>query len=286
MIRQFVASLLAIPLAIALISPFSHGQLSQVDMTDKEISVFLSGNTIGAHDWGIAQSFEYHSPDGQAIWREGDELQVGVYRVKGGQVCYNYDASAPNDWFCWDFKRDIRTGDVYQWSQYGDHYRMYIYAEGDVVSTEFDPQPQDVPTPPTPPTLPTSPTMADDEQTPEMDAPMGDALSQSNDITREEILAFIADQTLLVELDGPEFAIYHDANGEFTFIQTGIQESGSYEISGNRICYKRDGVSDSECIDVSRSDQADVFFATPVEYSDQSMAMRHYGPGNLLSEFS
>ena len=123
---------------LALILGFTclaQAQLNQTPMSEKEIYVFLGGNTIGAHDWGVADSFEYHSHDGRALWREGEELNVGYYRVKGSQVCYTYEGEDIANWFCWEFKRDLRTGQVYQWTDYGDYYRLYIYAEGDLVTS-------------------------------------------------------------------------------------------------------------------------------------------------------
>jgi len=115
----------------------SQAQLSQIDMSDKEILTFLSGNTIGAHDWGIEGSFEYHGPEGEAIWREGEDLQIGVYNVKDSQVCYSYEDSpgaVDEDWYCWTFRKDRRTGEVYQWGEFDDFYRLYILGEGDLVS--------------------------------------------------------------------------------------------------------------------------------------------------------
>ena len=123
--------LLALPLTLAA---SAQAQLSQIDMTDKEILAFLSGNTIGAHDWGTEESFEYHGSDGEAIWKENEDIQVGIYRVKGGDVCYAYENTNFEEWYCWDFKKDRRTGEVYQWGEFGDFYRLFIQGEGDLVS--------------------------------------------------------------------------------------------------------------------------------------------------------
>ncbi len=122
-------------LALVLCGSVATAQLNQDPMRDKEIAAFLAGNTIGAHDWGVADSYEYHSAEGEAIWREGDQLNIGIYRIKNGQVCYAYEGQIFNDWFCWDFRRDRRSRDVYQHNPSGSYYRLYIVGEGDLVST-------------------------------------------------------------------------------------------------------------------------------------------------------
>lgn len=123
-------------IALILAPLFTHAQLNQDAMPDDEIFAFLSGNTIGAHDWNTdgTFSYEYHGINGEAIWREGEDILVGQYRIENSSVCYTYEESELEDWFCWEFKRDRRTGDVYQWADYGDYYRLYIFGAGDLVS--------------------------------------------------------------------------------------------------------------------------------------------------------
>lgn len=128
--RQLLTTMLLLTLPLGS----ATAQLSQIDMTDKEILEFLSGNTIGAYDWGTEESYEYHSHDGRAIWQEGETIEEGYYRVKDGQVCYTYEGPNLDTWYCWTFRKDRRNGDVYQWGEFGDGYRLYIHGEGDLVS--------------------------------------------------------------------------------------------------------------------------------------------------------
>ena len=122
--------------SVLILPGFGWAQSNQIKMTDKEILSFLSGNTIGAHGWGITESYEYHSPDGQAIWREGNTVYRGVYRVKNSRVCYTYYKVDFGDWYCWDFKKDAQTGDIYQWDSSNDSYRLYVFGPGDLTHTQ------------------------------------------------------------------------------------------------------------------------------------------------------
>jgi len=133
---RFFLSLLFAALLPALAAPMASAQLSQIDMTDREIRDFLGGNTIGAHNWGDGDeiSLEYHSRDGVALWNEAGELSVGLYRVKNGRVCYTYEGPNLGEWYCWEFKKDRRTSEVTQWAPFGSSYRLFVHAEGDVVS--------------------------------------------------------------------------------------------------------------------------------------------------------
>ena len=122
------------PFLLPLFASVAQAQLSQIDMTEKEVHAFLSGNSIGARDWLTSGSYEYHSPDGQTVWREGEDLHTGRYAVKGSQVCYIYEPYEGQNWFCWIFRKERRTAGVYQWDATGDFYRLYIHSPGDVVS--------------------------------------------------------------------------------------------------------------------------------------------------------
>ena len=124
---------------IGLIALPASAQLSQLDMSDREIRDFLADNTIGAHDWGEESiSLEYHSPAGEAHSNEDGENTRGLYREKNGRVCYTYEGPELGDWYCWTFKRDRRTSEVYQWGPFGNAYRLFIYAQGDVVSPALE----------------------------------------------------------------------------------------------------------------------------------------------------
>ena len=125
---------LRLGLVLILWGGAATAQLNQDPMTDKEIAAFLAGKTIGAHDWEIAESYEYHSAEGVAIWHEGDLLNRGLYHIKNGQVCYTYEGEDAGSWFCWDFRRDRRTGEVYQWGPFGSYYRLFVVGDGDLVS--------------------------------------------------------------------------------------------------------------------------------------------------------
>lgn len=126
---------LTVCLTVFLMGTGAHAQLSQIDMTDKEILAFLRGNTIAAVDLGPS-SLEYHGPGGEAIWNENGNVQTGEYRVKRGFVCYRYfdpeNNNEPGAWYCWDFKRDRRTGEVYQWTLGGNSYLLNIFGAGDL----------------------------------------------------------------------------------------------------------------------------------------------------------
>ena len=126
-----IAQRLSLLLCSFLLGASAHAQLSQIDMTDKEITKFLSGNTIAAVNLGPS-SLEYHGPNGEAIWNENGKVQVGEYRVKRGFVCYRYFDPEPGNWYCWDFKRDRRTGEVYQWTGGNNSYLLNIYGVGDL----------------------------------------------------------------------------------------------------------------------------------------------------------
>ena len=103
-------------------------------MSEKEIRDFLAGNTIGSDDFGPEDdSLEYHDPNGRALWFFQGEIQRGFYRVKGSTVCYTYEGPDLGSWFCWEFKRDRRTGEVYQWHE-DTGYKMRITGEGDQVT--------------------------------------------------------------------------------------------------------------------------------------------------------
>ena len=126
--------------AFLLLPTLVQAQLSQIDMTEREVWDFLGNNTIGSNDFGDDNSIEYHGTNGQALWFFEEELQVGYFRVKGNRVCYTYEGEDLRTWFCWIFKKDRRTGEIWQWTDNGEEnatgYRMFIVGRGDLATPQ------------------------------------------------------------------------------------------------------------------------------------------------------
>ena len=132
---RFLAALLF----SCLTAGVSSAQLSQIDMSEREVRDFLGGNTIGSNDFGDDDGVEFHGTDGRALWFYEEELKVGYYRVKNNRVCYTYEGEDLGEWYCWIFKKDRRTGEVWQWTEDEQGFHMFIVGKGDLASPEVEP---------------------------------------------------------------------------------------------------------------------------------------------------